>query len=320
MECKSCRLPITDENYVMCSVCNKAIHNECKVATSDIPICDICHINAKRKKRREIEIPDIIRRSYIETYRTCPYKFFKEVMEGHAQPPNIYTQSGIDIHDLFDQHAKSLRTIDEIKKDWSDLWHNTELYRESPDELRQKIKKRCDDSIVNFERYTMDMGKPFATEVQLITEIDKHLPKISTTVDRVDNHHGVLAITDWKTGKVAAGQKLSTDLQVPLYIYAVKTHYNLPVESFTLYYTAEDKERKYISVDDDTYVCTVKSREYFVKISDAIREVKTIFSRIKNGKFSIPSDSRSMWYQCKMCHIQESGLCQGCVEQKWQSK
>ena len=42
-------------------------------------------------------IPDVIRRSHIETYRSCPYKFYMEVIKGMEQGDTIYTKMGTDL-------------------------------------------------------------------------------------------------------------------------------------------------------------------------------------------------------------------------------
>ena len=136
-------------------------------------------------------------------------------------------------------------------------------------------------------------------------------------MDRINLVDGELEMVDWKTGKVMVGNKFTTDLQAPLYIHAVKTYYKLPVRSFTFYYLNEEKTRVFERIDDDKYVCRVKNKEYVISITEAIREVKSTFGRIKHKDFNIPRDTKNMYYACKMCSFRKSSHCAGAEEQSW---
>ena len=110
------------------------------------------------------------------------------------------------------------------------------------------------------------------------------------------------------------GKKLATDLQAPLYIHAVRQYYNKPVSKFVFYYVSENKEREFVRVDDDKYVCMVGNREYFISIQESLREVKQIFGRIKAKRFSIDPSQKA--YNCTICPYKDTH-CEGVEVQSW---
>lgn len=286
MICNSCFTEIIG-NGVKCSICNKDIHAECAINDGGI-MCDNCYLDKEKKlvtNDYTFEVPSVIRRSYIEKYKSCPFKFYKQVIEGIEMPPNIYTQLGIDLHDLFDKASNdSGYLISDMMEDYNKIFKSypKELFdglfgKNKPDDMY----KRGVDSIETFYKIIQDMPKPFKTEETLQFNVGEDLPIVQATPDRINMIDGKLHVMDWKTGNVMTGMKLSNDLQAPLYIYSIQQKYNLPVETFTFYYLKDAKERIYIRTNDDNYVCKVGKREYMINITDAIREVQHIFSQIK---------------------------------------
>lgn len=319
--CNSCRTEVlAHQETTECMRCNKVIHKDCAI-NDDGTFCDVCYT---LKQQEEVSnpvfdgtIPDVIRRSYIETYKSCPHKFYLQVIKGHDMPPNIYTQLGIDLHDMFD-YASNNRDFTE--NDMVTVFNEhfatyDDMFTEIAD--KETMYKRGIDSIETFYHVTADMPKPFQTEETLQFSVGEGLPIVQATSDRINMVDGRLHMMDWKTGGVMTGVKLSSDLQAPLYIYSVQQKYNLPVESFTFYYLKDNKERIYHRINDDNYVCRVGKREYKINITDAIREVQHIFSQIKKGNFNIPINTKGMYFTCKMCHLKEQELCEGADMQVW---
>lgn len=327
--CKNCFGKVEDlRKETRCHGCNSPIHKDCAIKEGNY-FCDVCYaVHTQEGNKMQIIIPDVIRRSYIETYKKCPYQFFLNVIRGLEMPPTIYTQEGIDLHDLFQiaQTDKSY-TIDKLKKDFDNKWqgykdssifdYTSELYDLNGD-IRDKMYQRAIDSIDAF--YDILEGlpeKPLALEETILFDVGSDLPKVSITMDRIDDYGDHLKIRDWKTGSVMVGKKLSTDLQAPLYIHAVKTKYGKHVEEFTLHYLAEGKERTFKHVSGDDYECIVNKRKYLINTTDAIREVQHIFSQIKKGNFNIPRDIRSMYFTCKTCPFLKDGTCKGAELESW---
>lgn len=280
--------------------------------------CDLCQTHAG-KPTQGYTLPDVIRRSHIELYRKCPYSFYLEVIKGQASPHTIYTQLGVDLHDLFDEHAnQDVKMVHgEMISRFVDVWstYTDELF---DDVDRNKMWLRAMTSIDTFYSIAQNLPRtPYVTEEKIQFSVGEGLPQVSITMDRVDEVAGELELLDWKTGKVMVGKNLCYDMQAPLYIHAVRTHYKKPVRKFTFYYVNENKFRTFERVTDDVYRCTVGKKDYDISIIDTLREVNTIFSRIKNGDFNVPNDARGMFFTCKMCHQRANGSCKGIDEQAW---
>ena len=318
--CTNCFTPVEKGEGVKCNACNHFIHRDCAIKASGTFFCDLCYtVQLETPKTLEFELPERIRRTYIEIYRTCPQKFFKEVLQGHTQPPTCYTQIGIDLHDLFEKAVldPSFR-ISEFLDAWSQIWLNypDELF-ESQEQM-QNMSQRAIDSIETFYEVLPTLDKVFTTEETITYSVGDDVPNVEFTMDLItENAQGNLDMHDWKTGNVMVGKKISSDLQAPLYIYGVQQHFNRQVDSFTFYYLKENKTRRFDRVDDDTFVCRVGKREYFIHLTDTIKEIKRIFNQIKKGNFNIPQDTRSMYFACKMCHLRAQNLCMGADEEAW---
>ncbi len=330
MNCTSCFKPIKDgRSAIRCSVCNKPLHKEC-VIKEVIYYCDNCYTVKEEEKNTptsNIIIPDVIRRSHIETYRSCPYKFYLEIIKGLPIPPTIYTQLGIDLHELFDKACNDKKyDIKNMKHDFENIWSNyddtlfdTFYGDKSKEEQTLRMYNRAINSIDTFYNILPTLpSQPHTTETQIIYSIGDNLPKVSITSDRTDIQDDMINMSDWKTGQVMVGQKLSSDLQVPLYIKAVETKYNIPVRKFTLYYLDENKTRVFERTEkDDHFVCTVNKRQYFISPIEAVREVQHIFSQIKKGNFNIPKDTKKMYFTCKTCYFKSNETCKGADMECW---
>jgi len=322
LNCVSCLLPIADlRKETHCSICNGNLHKDCAIKEDGKHYCDTCYTVKEEDKTTQtnvdIDVPDVIRRSYIETYRACPLKFYHEVIKGVPSPPNIYTQMGIDLHEMFD---KASQNKDFIKSDMQK--HFESIFHSYPDSLFGDVEKikmynRGVNSIDTFYKVISEMGNPFKTEETIQFSVGDDLPLVQTTSDRIDEVNGELEMSDWKTGQVMVGQKLSTDLQAPLYILGVRDKFQMPVRKFTFYYLEDNKTRVFERLDDERYVCTVNKRQYFVNITETKKEVQRILTQIKKGQFNIPQRAKNMYYTCKMCHLQQLEICKGADIESW---
>lgn len=315
MNCKSCFTSVDKRSAVKCTECSSLIHKECVITFGGASLCDVCFTVQEEKPKSkfgDFELPEFIRRTYIETYRKCPYKFYQEVIQGHKMPPNCYTQVGSDLHELFEYAiAGQIKVASEMKMLFETRYWNTyddELFEMKS---RESMWERAMDSIDTFFTILPRLNNVFAVEETIQFPVGVNLPLAQITMDLITENDGELEMHDWKTGKVMVGQKLSTDLQAPLYIYAVREKYGKPVKSFEFYYLQENKTRKFIrsEIDPNVYICTVGKREYKVNVMDAIREVQSIFSHIKKGNFQPKQDNKDRYFIQKTCHLKELGLC-----------
>ncbi len=323
--CKNCLEPISEkeqENQLTCSVCGASLHAYC-TSPKEIIKCDECilkNISEEKNDSEEIKIPETIRRSYIDTYKQCPYKFYMEVIKGFEQPPTIYTQLGIDVHDLLDK-ASNDKSITE-KDMWLEFlekWDNYDSVLFDSPEQKDTMFERAKNSIHNGFKYIQGLGAPHCTEQKMTFKISDDLPMISATADRVDIKGNALHVIDWKTGKPLTGQKLSSDIQAPLYIYAIENHFDKKVESFTFAYLNNNATRVFERINDDRFVCAVKKNRYEISLQETISLVTKILTKIKNNNFNVPNHNQSMYFTCKMCHLREKGMCEGALMQSWKT-
>ena len=315
MICGSCFSEVKEPIY--CSVCKTPLHKECAIKDDGF-YCDDCY-TLKDSEIPQIDVPDVIRRSYIETYKVCPLKAYYVLLKGIKAPPNAYTQIGIDLHELFskasldDNYTKS-EMLDEFHKTWYN--YNPSLF-ENDEEFKEKMHIRATTSINNIYNILPNMRKVVSAEETIQFPIGENLPYVQTTSDRINSYKDGLEIIDWKTGAVMVGQKISSDLQAPLYIYGVQQHYNKPVYRFVFHYLNEGKERVFERVEGDKYVCTVGKRNYQITLRNTIHEVQSIFGKIKKGVFNVPTNTKKMFFTCKMCHLKDMEICKGAYLESW---
>jgi CRISPR/Cas system-associated exonuclease Cas4 (RecB family) len=321
--CKSCFGQIDGRSVKTCSECDGTLHKDCVITFGGVHLCDVCFTVAEEKSNSsqlgEFELPDQIRRTHIETYRSCPHKFYLEVIKGNKMPQNEYTQVGSDVHEVIEAELHEGIGLSQAKVRIENYFakYDDALFE---NKTKTDMFLRATESIDTFyEAILPHIKNIYAIEEQIVFSIGEDIPNVSITMDLITEYDGELDMHDWKTGKVMVGKKLEADLQAPLYIYAVQKHFNKPVKTFTFYYLQENKTRTFVrsETNPDEYICMVGKRKYVVSLMDAIREVKRIFNRIKKGNFNIPQDTRSMYFTCKMCHLQKEGLCQGADEQSW---
>lgn len=319
MLCKNCLMTLKHPNRnATCQSCESPLHTECAINDNGT-YCDTCYANGESKPKLRFTIPSVIRRSYIELYRKCPFAFYNEVILGFSAPPTMYTQVGIDLHTLFDQashgHIKSKKDMAQDFQAIFDMYPES-LFPTEADEEKMWIRGlSCIDTF--FEILPSFPKTPYATEETLQLYIGEDLPIMQITMDRIDLIDGMLEVIDYKTGGVMVGMKISSDLQAPLYINAIQAHYKIPVRKFVFYYLETGKTRTFNRIDEQNYECTVNKRTYPINLTDALREVNKIFMHIKNQQFNVPKDYKSLYWQCNNCHHKDEGRCEGAENESW---
>lgn len=312
-KCKQCGVKLDWSNATLCVKCNTPLCEEC--ATKNKWKCDKCADKTK------IKIPEVIRRSSIEDYKSCPYYFKLHVIDGNDPGQNVLARLGSDLHDLYEHIQRNDIELKDI--DSQTDWIISRIEEEYPDEDVNKLWDRANECNRNFaELLPTFVNKAIAFEERINFSIDKDLPQVTIAYDRLEeDENGDLHIVDWKTGKVMSGKKLTTDLQPALYLQAVKEQYGKMPKSFRLIYLGDTdkngkyKERIFESIDGNQFVCKVGKKEYIQDIDKQIKVVQQLFAQIKQGRFSIPA--KPDYFKCKMCKFRSDGLCSGVGVEEW---
>lgn len=312
-ECIQCKTELTWENSTLCTKCG-------------VPLCDICSSRNKFKcekcsDKQKIAIPNVIRRSSIEDYKSCPYYFKLHVIDGNEPKQNVLARLGSDLHDLYENIQRG--DVDMCDINSQEDWIIANIMDDYPEEDEQKLWDRTKTCNESFAKLLPSLiNEPVAFEERIEFEIGKDMPKVTIAYDRLEkDENGDLHILDWKSGKVMSGKKLTTDLQPALYLQAVKERYGKMPKSFRLVYLGDVdkkgnyKERIFTSIDGNQFVCTVGKKQYVQDITEQLRVVQKLFSQIKQGKFSIPA--KPDYFKCKLCSFREKGLCSGNDTQNW---
>lgn len=325
MKCANCFQEIKKKDLIYCHNSGQPLHKDCANPCIQCgkPLTDTASL-ANKFKCKDCVNTDVveiesIRRSHIENYKTCPHMFKLLVLDEIEIPNNPYAENGIILHDIFDK-ASNDKTItkEEMIKEYTDRYATIDTFKPYMIEksVPTSLYKKGLISIDNFIKYNNAAPEPFETEKTIYYTISDDLPKIQITFDRINKVNDKLHLIDYKTGKVHVGKKLANDLQIPTYILAVKEEYGELPETFTLLFFSEDKERVYNKVNDNEYVCTVGKRDYVINLQDKLREINSIFSKIKQGLFDIPVGNLSPWYCENRCGLYPEH-CAGVEDEPW---
>lgn len=325
MICVNCTTKIEGE-HTTCSnpSCNKVMHMDCvaKCIKCGEVICDTCSLANKfmcNKCSKEDElVVDYLRRSSIETYKTCPYQYYLQEIAKVPSVENVYATNGIILHDLFAKYSQNPElTKEEFYEEYRIAYSNIPDDRFDSPNQKEALYEKGKNSIKGYFEEEAKMPFPYMVEQDIFAKVDDTLPPLRITMDRIngDPKEGDYDLVDYKTGKVHVGQKLSNDLQPPMYAYVLGQHFGKMPKRIIMLFLAEEKRREYILQDDDKYVCVVNKRRYEVSVTEAIREIKSLWSRIKRRDFRIPGQMSH--YVCSSnCYYGKSGQCAG-TEQRW---
>ena len=311
-KCKQCKVELTWENKTICVKCGVEICEDCSMKNKFK--CEKCADKLK------IKIPDVIRRSSIEDYRSCPYYFKLHIIDGNEPRQNVLARLGSDLHDMYESIQRGDLHIEDVKSKSNEIINK--IQEDYPGEDIDRLWDRTNTCNESFLKLLPTLNKAIQFEERIEFEIGKDLPKVTIAYDRLEeDENGDLHIVDWKTGKVMSGKKLTTDLQPALYLKAVESKYGKMPKSFKLIYVGDTdkqgnyKERTFTSIDGNKFVCKVGNKEYIQDITEQIKVVQKLFAQIKQGKFSIPQ--KPDYFKCKMCDFKTKGLCDGNDTQNW---
>lgn len=322
MYCNSCAETVRNDDLVFCKDCGVPLHRKCanKCLECGNYMCNDCYADNRFRCSNCIDQAKnikTVRRSYIKQYEECPHSLYLQMIEGIVPPMGSYAQLGVITHEQLEKIQKGEVTYEVAKSNIEDEcmeWNSQkdlDEYSVIPLNLIE-VGKKCID---NAKLLLPNLKGEFKTEYKIEYSIKEKLPTVNCTLDRISFVNNSIHIHDWKTGKPMAGKQLVTDLQPPLYIYAVYKEFGKFPDSFTLHYLAHNKHLTYVRVDDDTYTVKTSRNEYTLKISDALNRTEEILKKIKKHDYTMPEETN---WRCKnLCWFGSSGTCDGYSDAEW---
>lgn len=260
----------------------------------------------------------VIRRSHIEQYVGCPYSLYLQLILGITPPMGKHAQLGVIVHELIEEiqrnnitQTQALAELERYIQEWN--LNTDDDYSIITVEL-EDLGKLC---LSNFYAFKNKLCNDFKLELNFRYELEKGLPLISCTLDRVEFVGEEIHIRDWKTGQPMSGKKLIEDLQPPLYIYGVYNEFNKWPTTFNLHYLQKDKVITYKHKGSGIYEIKTKRNTYELDVNKAIERTKGILKDIKDNKFNIPNKETHIWRCNNLCWFGISGKCTGVQTEQW---
>lgn len=322
MYCNSCMKQIPKDQETHCEQCQAPLHIGCAnhCATCGKVLCDTCYAD-NNYRCEECYSPEenlsIIRRSYIQQYENCPYSLYLQLVKGVTPPMGSAAQLGIIVHAIIDGLEKGERKESQVH---AELQREIEEWNISTDDEysiitmeQEQIGHKCLD---NFMLLMGSLKGNFLSEEHIVFSLDDNLPSISCTLDRISFVGQDIHINDWKTGKPLSGQRLVTELQPPLYIYAVYSKYGKMPKTFNLHYLQTNKIITYELQKEMIYKVKTTRSEYALNVQDSVERTKKILKGIRDKKFQMPQGN-DQWRCDKLCWFGISGKCSRSQNEEW---
>ena len=158
----------------------------------------------------------------LETFNTCPLKFYYRKILRLPSPPSPHQLLGQVIHVVLEKAGKSMTdgkatVLDDLIAEFQSRWRKIHL--SDPDQ-KERLMQRGRELLKNFvDMQSKRPGKPELFEKSF--EIELPNARLTGRIDRVDKTPSGLAVIDYKTGK-KNDAKLKKDLQLPIYSLACK--------------------------------------------------------------------------------------------------
>ena len=179
----------------------------------------------------------ILSHSSISLYQSCPQKWKFRYLDKVPERPRSFFSFGKSVHAglefLFEKLGDTRPGLEELLGHYKEQWIS-EGY-ETP--AQEKWFFQEGERILKgfYAKHASDKHQVFQVEHKFTIQVEG-VP-ITGFIDRIDTtSKGGLAIIDYKTGKAFDKSRVRQDPQLTLYQIAVKTIFEKPVESLTLYH------------------------------------------------------------------------------------
>lgn len=247
----------------------------------------------KEKKPTKIHLPEetntpkYVSYSQLETFETCPLKYYYRYILGLTGTPSHALTFGQTIHrTLRDFHQAEMfgkeYSLDNLLKIYQDHWIG-EGY-EDIEHRKLRFKEGLEILKQYYERYKNLLNKPVFLEKKFTVKTGNLF--LTGSIDRIDqNEMGEYELIDYKTGEgKRKKQEIDKDEQLTIYALAAKEVLKINPKSLSLYFIEQNEK-----------VTTERSDEDLEKIKQKMIEV---FSQI--GQSTFPAKV-GLW--CNFCEF-----------------
>ncbi|HMB26329.1 MAG TPA: ATP-dependent DNA helicase [Patescibacteria group bacterium] len=268
-------------------------------------------VSATEKTMEKVSLPKKFSFSQMQTYETCPYKYYLANILKVPTFGSHYLSFGSTIHnclqkfleksfkdnievqsDLFSLNKQTktntkssgLGSLDELlslyKDCWIDEWYENEQQKK---QYFKKGEQMLKDFLTDFKKEKPDV---FLLEQPFNIKVGGY--SFTGRIDRVDNlSNGKKEIIDYKTGKAKDKVRSSEKSQLLFYQIAAEEALNYDLQTLTYYYLEAGKRVSFIGTEKDKD----KLKEKFLNNVTAI----------KNNKF----EAKPSAFICKNCEYKD---------------
>ena len=228
----------------------------------------------------------VLSASSIETYKSCPKKFYFEYEWKIPGEASAAMQYGSAMHralkDLYDRvNAGVSTTKEQLLARFREAFGDASIADQHQYEMF--LKQGCEHLSEFYER--AQSGTPprvLATEEKFMFALGP--VKVRGTFDRVDEIGGGLAVVDYKTGAPKSEEQAQKSLQLSIYAMAAAEKFERPVVQVGFY-----------SLENNEAVFTSRDEKQLAKVRD---EIVAIAERIAAGDFHPTPDA---FNACRYC-------------------
>lgn len=158
----------------------------------------------------------------LETFDSCPLKFYYKKILRMPSPPSPHQLLGQVIHSVLESGARSMmegepRNLEALVSDFEGRWGKVRLG--DPDQ-KERMGQRGAELLGEYMIMQAKLDG-FPAVLEKFFEIELSSAKLTGRIDRVDKTETGLRVIDYKTGKKGKN-KLDKDLQLPIYSLACK--------------------------------------------------------------------------------------------------
>ena len=241
--------------------------------------------------------------SQINTFLNCPQKYKLIYIDDiKTLDESIEAYMGKIVHEVLEwMYNKKLNYYvwdnieDKYKEIWKKKWHSNiyiaTIRKKYSKNYFMKLGLECLRNYYNSNLGpNIDTGNTIGNEIRINTKIGRYVFK--GVIDRVDKNSDFIEIHDYKTGKPYTKPMIKKDMQLIIYLFAIKDKY--PDKKVALnwhFLKNKEKHKQHIRI-------ILGKQDILQTKNRMLSHIKDIELKIKNNNFQ-PNES----FLCNWCYL-----------------